>query len=64
MRLVISIEINDSDDNITSKVLTFADDPKVCRQFKHYGVKQHLQNDIHKLVKLFEKCQSFLNFGK
>ena len=56
--------INDLDDSITSKVLKFADDTKVFRKVNTDGDKQHLQNDLHKLVKWSKKWQMLLNFGK
>ena len=40
-----------SDDNITSNVLKFADETKVFRKVSNDGNKQHLQNDVDKLVK-------------
>ena len=52
------------DDNITSNVLKFADDTKVFRKVNTDGDKQHLQNDLDRLVKLSEKWQMLLNFGK
>ena len=39
------------DDNITSKVLKCADDTKVFTKVNADGDKQHLQNDLDKLVK-------------
>ena len=47
-------------DNITSNVLKFADDTKVNTD----GDRQHLQNDLDRLVKWSEKWQMLLNFGK
>ena len=61
--LLFLIYINDLDDNITSNVLKFADDTKVFRKVNTDGGKQHLQNDVDRLVKLSEKWQMF-NFGK
>ena len=58
------ILINDLDDNITSNVLKFADDTKVLRRVSNDGDKQHLQNDLDKLVKWSEKWQMLLNFEK
>ena len=52
------------DDNITSNVLKFADDTKVFRKVITDGDKQHLQNDLDKLVKLSAKWQMLFNFGK
>ena len=42
---------NDLDDNITSNVLKFADDAKVFGTVNNDGDKQHLQNDLDKLIK-------------
>ena len=55
--------INGLDDNITSNVLKFADDSKVFTRVNNDGDKQHLQNDLDKLVKWYEKWQMLLNFG-
>ena len=52
------------DDNIISSVLKFADDIKVFRRVNNDGDKQHLQNDLDKLVKWSEKWQMLFNFGK
>ena len=52
------------DDNITSNVLKSADDTKVFRRVNNDGDKQHLQNDLDRLVKWFEKWQMLLNFSK
>ena len=41
--------------NITSNILKFVDDTNVFRQVKNDGDKQHLQNDLDKLVKWSEK---------
>ena len=49
---------------ITSNVLKFADDTKVFRKVDTDGDKQHLQNDLDKLVKWSEKRQMLLNFRK
>ena len=56
--------MNDLDDNITSKELKFADDTKVLRKVNSDGDKQHLQNDLDKLVKWSDKWQMLLIFGK
>ena len=50
--------------NITRNVLKFADDTKVFRKVNTYGNKQHLQNDLDKLVKWYEKWQTLFNFEK
>ena len=55
--------INGLDDNITSNILKFADDSKVFTRVNNDGDKQHLQNDLDKLVKWYEKWQMLFNFG-
>ena len=62
--LLFIIYIDDLDDNITSNVQKFADDTKVFRKVNTVGDKQHLQNDLDKLVKWSEKWQMLLIFGK
>ena len=49
--LLFLISINDLDDYIISNVLKFADDAKVFRKLNNDGDKQHLQNDLDRLVK-------------
>ena len=61
--LLFLIYISDLDDNITSNILKFADDTKVFRNVNTDGDKQHLQNDLDKLVKWSEKWQMLFNFG-
>ena len=48
------------EDDISSKVLKFADDRKVTNDTD----KQSLQDDLDKLFKWSEKWQMLLNFGK
>ena len=48
------IYINDLEDEISSKVLKFADDTKVFRKVTNDTDKKSLQDDLHKLVKLSE----------
>ena len=55
---------NDLDNNIISNVLKSADDTKVFRRVNNYGNKQHLQNNLDRLVKWSEKWQMLFNFGK
>ena len=43
--------INDLDDDISSKVPTFADDTKIFRKVTNDTDKQRLQDDIDKSVK-------------
>ena len=47
-----------------SSVLKFADDTKVFKKVNTDGDKQHLQNDLDRLVNLSEKWQMLFNFGK
>ena len=61
--LLLLIHIIDLDDNITSNVLKFSDDTKVFRRVNNDGDKQHLQNDLDRLVKWSEKWQMLFNFG-
>ena len=51
-------------DNITSNVLKFADDTNIFRKVNTDGDKQHLQNNLDKLVKWSEKWQMLFNFVK
>ena len=51
-------------DDISSKVLKFADDTKVLRKVTNVTDKQSLQDDLDKLVKWSEKWQMLFNFGK
>ena len=50
------------EDDISSKVLKFADDTKVFRKVTNDTDKQSLQDDLDKLVKWSEKWQMLLNF--
>ena len=61
--ILFLIYINDLDDSITSNVLKFADDTKLFRNVNTDGDKQHLQNDLDRLVKWSEKWQMLFNFG-
>ena len=62
--LLFLIHINDLDNNITSNLLKLADDTKVLRRVNNDGDKQHLQNNLEKLVKWSEKWQMLFKFGK
>ena len=44
--ILFLIYINDLDDDITSKVLKFADDTKVFRKIKSDADRQYLQDDL------------------
>ena len=61
--ILFLIYINDLDDDITSKVMNFADDTKV---FKNKGDadRQQLQYDLNKLNEWSWKWQMLFNFGK
>ena len=62
--LLFLIYINDLDDSITSNVLKFTDDTHIFRKINIDGDKQHLQNDLNRLVKWSEKWQMLFYFGK
>ena len=62
--ILFLIYINDLEDDISSKVLKFADDTKVFRNVTNDTDKKNLQDDLDKLVKWSEKWQMLLNFGK
>ena len=61
--ILFLIYINDLDDSITNNVLKFADDTKLFRKINTDGGKQHLQNDLDRLVK-WSEMQMLFNFGK
>ena len=52
------------DDDLSSKVLTFAHDTKVFRTVKTDTDQETLQDYLNKLVKWSEKWQMLFNFGK
>ena len=52
------------EDDISSKVLNFANDTKVFRKVTNVTDKQSLQDGLDKLVKWSEKWQMLFNFGK
>ena len=62
--ILFLIYINDLDDDITNKVLKFADDKNVFRKNKSDADRQHLQDDLNKLIEWSEKWQILFNFGK
>ena len=62
--ILFLIYINDLDDDITSKVLKFADDTKVFRKIKSDTDRQQLQDDLNKLTEWSEKWQMLFNYGK
>ena len=55
--------INDLEEGVPGKILTFADDTKLFRKLRILEIKK-LQDDIDKLVKWSEKWQMLFNFGK
>ena len=66
-RVTVDGEISnrfDLEDDISSKVLTFADDTKVFRKVTNDTDKQSLQDDLDKLIKWSEKWQMLFHFGK
>ena len=62
--LLFLIYINDLEEDISNKILKFADDTKVFRKVTNDTDKQRLQDDLDKLVKWSEKWQMLFNFGK
>ena len=59
---IFNIYINYLEDDISSKVLKFADDTKVLRKVTNDTDKQSLQDDLEKLVKWSGKWQMLLHF--
>ena len=49
--ILFLLYINDLEEGVTSKTLTFADDTKLFRKIKGNGDKQQLQDDVDKLTK-------------
>ena len=62
MPILFLVYIDDLEEGVTGKILTFADDTKLLRKTKEFGDKQKLQDDIDKLVRWSEKWQMLLNF--
>ena len=62
--ILFLIYIDDLDESITSNVLKLADDTKLFRKVNTDGDKQHLQNDLDRLVKWSEKWQMLFNFAQ
>ena len=52
------------DNDITSKVLKFADDTKVFRQIKSDADRQQVQDNLNKLTEWSENWQMLFNLGK
>ena len=55
--MYIYIYINDLEDDISSKVLNFADDTKVFRKVTNDTDKQSLQDDLLMMLLNFGKCK-------
>ena len=62
--ILFLIYINDLEDDISCKVLIFADDTTLFRKVTSVTDKQSLQDDLDKLVKWSEQWQMLLNFEK
>ena len=62
--ILFLIYINDLEEGVTSKILTFADDSKLLRKIKGNWDKQQLQGDIAKLIMWLEKWQMLFSFEK
>ena len=62
--ILFLVYVNDLEERVTGKILTFADDTKLFTRTKEIGDKQNVQDDIDKLVKWSEKWQMLFNFGK
>ena len=62
--ILFLIYINDLDDDITSKVLKFADDITVFRKTKSDADTQHLKDYLNDLTEWSEKWQVLFIFGK
>ena len=60
--ILFLIYINDLEDDISSKVLKFADDTKLFRKVTNVTDKQSLQDDLDKLVKWSEKMANVIQF--
>ena len=62
--ILFLIYINGLDNDITSKVLKFADDTKVFRKIESDADRQQLQDDLNKLNEWSEKWQMLFSYGK
>ena len=59
--ILFLVYINDLEEGVTGKILTFADDTKLFRKSKKIGDKKKLLDDIDKLVRWSEKWQMLFN---
>ena len=64
MPILFLVYIDDLEEGITGKILTFANDTKLLRKTKEFGDKKKLQDDIDTLVRWSAKWQMLFNFGK
>ncbi len=62
--ILFLVYVNDLEEGLAGKLLTFADDTILFTKTKEIGDKQNLQDYIDKLVKWSEKWQMLFNFGK
>ena len=56
--------MDDNNDNIPRYLLNFADDTKMFRRVNNDDEKQHLQNELDRVVKWSEKWKMLFNFVK
>ena len=61
--ILLLVYINDLEEGVTGKILTFADDNKLFRKDKEIGDKQKLQDYIDKLVMGSDKWLMLFIFG-
>ena len=62
--ILFLIYINDLEEDISSKVLKFADDTQIFSKFANDTDKQSLQEDLDKLVKWSEKWPMLFDLGE
>ena len=62
--ILFLVYIHDLEEGVTGSILKFADDTKLFRKTREIGDKQHLQDDIDKLVKWSDKWHMVFHFGK
>ena len=62
--ILFLVYINYLEEEVTGKILKFADDTKLFRKTKEIGDEQNVQDDIDEVVKWSEKLQMLFNFGK
>ena len=62
--ILFTIYINDIDDNISSKILKFADDTKLIRNVGNVMDISILRDDLNRMVKWSEDWQMLFNVDK